>query len=153
MTIQAPEFREPLAVPVFDLAAHEHLEAIAKAICDLARPKTVAGGIGTGTWTATAANTLYPAVLVGPQGQNWVRNIRQVIVSVSAAARVVIGGQNISAGQVANGELIRFKAYGAGTFTFNFGEGILPGALGAGGQTQFWSDTAGVVIDIMVVHD
>ncbi len=142
-------------VPVHDadlLAAALAIEAACLAV--LARPNVAASGVGTGHWTAAAPYQLYQAVLTGPQGGSWVRAIRQVTVSVSAKALVVIGNSRLIAGAIVDGEVIRWAAAAAGTYTFDFGpEGLLPGAMGGGGQFLFWTDTAGLVIDIAVVHN
>jgi hypothetical protein len=143
------------AIPVDDAEARALLERVASA-CEalLVKPRVAPSSVGTGHWTATAANTLYQAALTGPMGGSWVRAIRTVTLSVSAAGLVVIGNSQIAPGGIAYGEFIRWKAAAAGTYTFDFGpEGLLPGAMGGNGQFLFWSDTAGLVIDITVVHN
>jgi hypothetical protein len=142
-------------VPVHDadlLAAALAIEGACLAV--LARPNVAASGVGAGHWTATLANTLYTAVLTGPQGDHWVRAIRSIVLSLSAAALVVVGNNRLVPGGIADGELVRWRAAAPGTYTFDFGpEGILPGAMGSSGQSLFWTDTAGLVVDIMVVYN
>lgn len=109
-------------------------------------------GTGTGHWIATAANTLYPAVLSGVLGQVWNRPVQKIKLSVGAAGLVVIGNSLAAPGAASYGEIVRFKAPAAGVFDFDFGQGLPPAALGGNGQFTFWSDTAGLVVDIEVQH-
>ncbi len=155
MTAQPAPEPEQLAIPVCDDVANAKLEQINKGIQALVtRPNVAPFGTGSGHW-APGDTAAHPAVLSGPQGQNWNRAVRTVFISMSAAATLVIGCSTIIAGQVSSGELIRFKAPAAGVFTFDFGkEGILPGVLGSSGDGRilYWTDTGGLVVDILVVH-
>ena len=141
-------YDELLAVVRTMDASIAHLEAV------LCRPPAAPGGLGVGHWVPGDTN-LHPAALNGVQGQSWVRAVRTIVLSVSAAGLVVIGNNKISAGGVSDGELVRVKLPAAGVYPISFGDnqGFQIGLLGGSGQMVYWTDTAALIIDVMVVHE
>ena len=136
------------------------------------RPHIAPSGVSVGSVVLGALNTPVPLPTSGPYAYTagdgkdpfnhknssaWLRVILRVYVSVSIAARYVIGSDILTVANPGVGELIRFRAQNAGTFAFDFGEGIAPNWFNLGGdagtgQFQVYADQAGPAVDVMIVH-